>query len=150
MVTIPYAAWKIPISLQECSWTISLAVDWYLVRYKEFIQLCRWVSQRYLVKLLTKRNSAKIAVYDSSAFPRRLSSLRWLRKQTKTNQKYQQTQNTKGFRLPCLQGVIYCNLAKILKIQKLLLCNFFFNVHKICNSAMAILYRLHCKTESNT
>ena len=54
----------------------------------------------------------KIAVYDSSAFPRGLRSLRLLRKHTKTNPKYEQTQNTKGFRLSRLQGAVYCNLAK--------------------------------------
>ena len=36
----------------------------------------------------------KIAVYDSSAFPRGLRSLRSLRKKTKTNLKYEQTQST--------------------------------------------------------
>ena len=35
-----------------------------------------------------------MALYDSSAFPR------GLRKETKTNLKYEQTQNTKGFRSP--------------------------------------------------
>ena len=70
----------------------------------------------------TARNfCGKIAVYDSSAFPRGFRSHRPLRKKTETNPKYEQTQNiipkyeqtqnTKGFRSPRLQGVVYCNLA---------------------------------------
>ena len=67
-----------------------------------------------------KKTIRKIAVYDSSAFPR---GLRSLRKRTKTNPKYEQTQNTnpkyeqtqntKGFCSPCFQGAVYCNLAKL-------------------------------------
>ena len=30
----------------------------------------------------------------------------------RTNPKYEQTQNTKGFRSPRLQGIVYCNLAE--------------------------------------
>ena len=66
------------------------------------------------------RKKGKIAVYDSSAFPRGLRSLR--KKKTKpnpkyeqtqnTNLKYEQTQNTKGFPSSRLQGVVYGNLAE--------------------------------------
>ena len=70
----------------------------------------------------------KIAVSDSLAFPH------GLRKQSKTNSKYEQiqntnpksdqTQNTKGFRLPRLQGDVYCNLARF--------CYFFHYSHFYC------------------
>ena len=52
----------------------------------------------------------KIAVYDSSA--RFVRSAKEPKQTQNTNPKYEQTQNTKGFHLPRLQGVIYCNSAK--------------------------------------
>ena len=77
---------------------------------------------KFEINLKYKWIFGKIAVYDSSAFPRGLRSLRSLRKQTKTNPNYEQTQNTnlkseqtqntKGFFSPRLQGAVYCNLAE--------------------------------------
>ena len=84
------------------------------------------VSSDFDVKaLIYNAANSKIAVYNSSVFPRGLRLLCSLRKQTKknpkyeqtqnTNPKYEQTQNTKGFRSPRLRRTVYCNLALQIK-----------------------------------
>ena len=74
-----------------------------------FNKSCLNLTSDYFRILSKLSGNGKIAVYDSSAFR---PGLRLLRKQTKTNPKYEQTQNTnpqyertqntKGFRSPRL------------------------------------------------
>ena len=85
-------------------------------------------------------NKDKIAVYDSSAFPRGLHSLRRNTNQTqRTNKPRIQTQSTnklkihtKGFCSLRLQGAAYCNLAETKTNNNELYVNFLAPLYTIC------------------
>ena len=104
---------------QRASW-IGFAISYHLLRdYETALKILDtfrdspMVSDKHKIRIFVK-------LQYTTPWCFRVGSARFVRsankpKQTQnTNPKYEQTQNTKGFRSPCLQGAVYCNSAQIL------------------------------------
>ena len=74
------------------------------------------ISKKRLALHISIKNNGKIAVYNSETFP---CGLHLLRKKTKTNLKYKQTQNSRSRILQFSQNNNRKNIVKLEKLIKL-------------------------------